>query len=207
MMMLLLLLVLLVVVAVTLVALRNAQDFSDANEVVPGVATGAPKAWAGSHTPEARLHRRLRDAMTALRSNTSLDDPSLASIRTALEEQAIAVDERLVAVASLPKTHRESPMQKITSAVEVIESVVADVVLMRGPGSDDMTAALDQVSTRVELVRQARAELDEYSFGSGTLGTTGSGELGVLRDGLADDGGPAGDTDAPGETDGTTGTP
>ncbi len=49
------------------VALRNAQDFSDANEVVPGVPTSAPKAWAGAHTPEARLHRRLRDAVMASR--------------------------------------------------------------------------------------------------------------------------------------------
>lgn len=145
---------------VAYVALRNAKDFSDANEIIPGVDTGAPKSWAGAHNPEAKLHRRLRDACEALRINASLDDPALQSVRTDLEDQAVAVDRQLVAVAALPAGRRQQPLEQVTQAVEAIEGAVADVVALRGPNELDVADAIDAVRTRVGLVAEARAELD-----------------------------------------------
>lgn len=142
------------------VALRNAQDFSDANEIIPGVATNAPKAWAGAHSVEARLHRRLRDAMTALRANRSLDEPALVEVREALEREALAVDDRLVAAAALPAKVRDEPLRQVGSAVEAIEGIVADIVLLRGPVGDRTEQSIEQVRTRLALVAEARAELD-----------------------------------------------
>jgi hypothetical protein len=149
-----------VVGTVTYVALRNAQDFSDANEVIPGHPTQAPKGWAGAHSPEARLHRRLRDSMTSLRANRSLDEPALVPVREALEREALAVDDRLVAAAALPKGVRDEPLAQVTAAVEAIEQAVADVVGLRGPGAAATEQAIAEVRTRLALVEEARAELD-----------------------------------------------
>lgn len=156
--------VLLVVVAIgAYIALRNAQDFSDANEVVPGVDTDAPKEWAGAHSPEARLHRRLRDSMTAMRDNASLDDPAMQPIRASLEDQAVAIDRRLVAVAALPKARREAPMKQMTAAVDAVEEAVASLVMLRGPEVVDFEREIADVRARVGFVEAARAELEAMS--------------------------------------------
>lgn len=152
-------LLIVVVGTIAYVALRNAQDFSDANEVVPGVPTRAPKAWAGAHSVEARLHRRLRDSMTALRANPALDDPALVDVREALQREALAIDDQLVAAAALPARVRDEPLRQVTTAVESVEGAVAEVVLLRGPERESSQAAIDQVRTRLALVEEARAEL------------------------------------------------
>ncbi len=149
-----------VVGTVAYVALRNARDFSDANQVLPGVDTGAPRQWAGAHSAEARLHRRIRDAMTALRANASLDGPDLIGVREALEREAVAVDQRLVAVAALARRHKDAQLPTVAEAVERIEGAVADVVAMRGPASSEVEAGLSRVRTRLALVEQARRELE-----------------------------------------------
>lgn len=51
----------------------KADQIRDA-ALIPGVPTNAPASWAGSHDPEARMHRRLRDALAALRANRDFDD-------------------------------------------------------------------------------------------------------------------------------------
>ena len=152
-----------VVAIVAYLALRNAQDFSDANEVVPGVKTNAPKSWAGAHTPEARMHRRLRDAVAAMQANAALDDPAMAPVRTSIEEQAIGVDERLVAAAALPKQHREEPLRQVDKAVHAIESEVAGVVELRGPSMGSIEQGLEDVRARMLHVEAARAELEALS--------------------------------------------
>ena len=153
-------LLILVVGAVAYLALRHARDFSDANEVIPGVPTSAPKAWAGAHSVEARLHRRLRDSMTALRANRSLDEPALVQVREALEREALAIDDQLIAAAALPQRVRDEPLGQVATAVESLEAAVAEVVLLRGPERATTEAAIEQVRTRLALVAEARAELD-----------------------------------------------
>lgn len=152
-------------------ALRNAQDFSDANEVIPGVPTNAPKEWAGAHSPEARLHRRLRDAMTGLRVNRSLDASELTDVREALERAALEVDDRLVAVAALPARHKDTQLPSVQTAVEAIEDAVAEMVALRGPGVTDLTTGIEQARTRLTLVEDARRELEGLGAGSHLDGT------------------------------------
>jgi hypothetical protein len=152
-------LLLVVLGTVAYLALRNAQDFSDANEVIPGVPTKAPKAWAGAHSVEARLHRRLRDSMTALRSNPALDEPALVDVREALQREALAIDDQLVAAAALPARVRDEPLRQVATAVETVEVAVAEVVLLRGPERESTQAAIEQVRARLALVEEARAEL------------------------------------------------
>jgi hypothetical protein len=162
-------LLLVVLGTIAYVALRNAQDFSDANEVIPGVATRAPKEWAGAHSQEARLHRRLRDTMVVLRENASLDDPSLAPARSALEREALAIDDALIGIAALPKHHREAHMTDVASAVEAVEEAVAGVVAMRGPALGEARAGVADVQARLALIAAAREELAALAPGATSL--------------------------------------
>src|SRR6476661_5572682 len=71
------------------------------NQLIPGRPTLAPRSWAVSHEPEARLHRRLRDAMAALHAADSLDTGSTIVLRADLEQTTIDLDDHLVAVSQL----------------------------------------------------------------------------------------------------------
>ena len=140
-------------VAATVVVRTNKRKFAEANVVVPGTATSAPAEWAGAHTPEARLHRRLRDAVEAMRANPAMEDAFMMDARVSLEQQALAVDERLIAVAALPETVRAEPMASVVAAVDAVEAAVA--ALAAGPSSrSGLDQAMADVADRV-------ASLDE----------------------------------------------
>ena len=153
--------------AAVVLATRSKQAYVSANQVVPGVATKAPESWAGSHHLEARLHRRLRDAMTAL-----LD------LRVELEHQAVALDDRLVVIAALPAEHRHEHLEKAAESVATIEATVA---VLAGREADRaqvaLQAALDRAREHTDLLDQIQAELDQLEQGGpaapeeGTPGT------------------------------------
>ena len=136
------------VVAATVVVGKNKRRFAEANVVVPGTTTKAPAEWAGAHTPEARLHRRLRDAVAALRANPAMEDAFMMDARVSLEQQALAVDERLIAVSSLPQRVRAEPLASVASAVDALEAAVA--ALASGPGErGGLDRAMAEVADRV----------------------------------------------------------
>lgn len=144
------------------IALRNKSAFERNSRLAPGLSTSAPTSWAGSHDPEARLHRRLRDALVALSTNQAFDhNGSLLDLRVELEQQAMALDEQLVATAALPLHLRRQPLERITGAVGVIEQAVADLAASSaGEAAVRLDAALDDIRTRTTLVAEARAALD-----------------------------------------------
>ena len=96
------------------------------NQLIPGRPTLAPRSWAVSHEPEARLHRRLRDAMAALHAADSLDTGSTIVLRADLEQTTIDLDDHLVAVAQLSSVHKQELLQSITVTIECIEAAVAE---------------------------------------------------------------------------------
>jgi len=152
---LVLLVVVAAVVAGAVVVRSGKRDFARANEVVPGRVTRAPAEWAGSHSPEARLHRRLRDAVEALRANPAMEDPWMLDARVSLEEQAVAVDERLIAVAALPERVRAEPLAGVGAAVDAVEAAVA---ALAEPGAsatpNGVALAMAEVRDRVALLEQ-----------------------------------------------------
>ncbi|HUR23308.1 MAG TPA: hypothetical protein VMZ73_05490 [Acidimicrobiales bacterium] len=149
----LLLLVVSAVVAATVVVRTQKRNFAAANVVVPGTDTKAPAEWAGAHTPEARLHRRLRDAVASLRANPAMEDAFMMDARVSLEQQALAVDERLMAVAALPERVRTEPMASVAAAVDAVEAAVA--ALVSGPESkNQLDQAMVEVSARVAQLQQ-----------------------------------------------------
>ena len=144
------------------------RRYARANQIVPGTPTHAPAAWAGAHSEEARLHRRLRDAVAGLRADPALADPARADValldaRVALERHALAVDDRLVAVAALPEPAGGEPLATVAAAVGAVESAVAALVTAHPApdGRAELDRAMAEVDERLALLAAARAELGE----------------------------------------------
>lgn len=157
------------VLGIALLAKRSKDSFEAANQLVPGMTSSAPASWAGSHDPEARLHRRLRDALAALRANQVFDQSgSLLDLRAELEAQALEVDEQLVATAALPMSLRGEPLDRLTEAVLAIERAVAELAGESATAvAARLEAVLDDVKTRTGTVAQARKALDELDAEQG----------------------------------------
>lgn len=128
------------------------------NRVVPGVPTRAPRAWAGAHTPEARLHRRLRDAVAGAHAAAPGRDGALGAARTAVEEEALALDERLVVVAAVGERDRGALLVELESQVAALEQAVT-AMATRDARASGMTE-VDRALERVRLLGEARDEVD-----------------------------------------------
>ncbi|AHH18058.1 hypothetical protein NONO_c32710 [Nocardia nova SH22a] len=128
--------------ALAVVAVNTGQRrrVSAANQLVPGVPSRAPESWALSHDPEARLHRRLRDAMAALRAVTAYDTVTTVTLRANLEQAALAMDDHLIAISALRPEHREPRLAKAAEGVAAIEAGVAEYA---GAATQPDPAALD----------------------------------------------------------------
>jgi hypothetical protein len=150
------LLVVSAVVAASVVVRTNKRRFAEANVVVPGRPTRAPAAWAGAHTPEARLHRRLRDAVAGMQANPAMEDAWMLDARVSLEQRALDIDDRLVAVAALPERVRADALESVSSAVEALEAAVASMVAgaSQGAGRLAVEEAMDEVEARVARLQQ-----------------------------------------------------
>ena len=154
-------LVALAMIATATIAARSRSAFRNANDVVPGVRSPAPASWAGSHTPEARLHRRLRDAVTSVR--LAAPDGADSPFRATIEREALAIDERLVAVAALAERVRAEPLAQVTQAVDALEDAVATLVTTMDRGGQVVPRALADVTEHLQLLHEARVEVDELS--------------------------------------------
>lgn len=153
--------------ALAVIAVRAANkvqsNYERSNEVVPGVPSPAPTSWLGSHDPEARLHRRLVQAMKALRANQAFDqDGSLLDLRVELEQQAVSIDAELVATSVLPMALREEPLDVLAGAVETVEHAVAGLATTSATEvGDRLQKMIEDLRYRTGTVAQARAALDE----------------------------------------------
>lgn len=148
--------VLAVVGAVAGIAVAQVRRQARDNEVVPGRPTRAPRSWAGSHAPEARLHRRLRDAVRGLSSLPGID----AATRAEVERHVLDLDDRLVAVATLPPDQRGAPLGVLTEQVVAVEEAVGAFATDGLDGATDAGAGLAALSERLDHLAAAHAELD-----------------------------------------------
>ncbi|MBX3314243.1 MAG: hypothetical protein KF906_07970 [Actinobacteria bacterium] len=139
------------------------SNYEQSNQVVPGTPTAAPTSWLGSHDPEARLHRRLIDAVRALRANQQFDTlGTYLDLRVELEQQAVMIDNELVAVAALPIAQRQEPLAKLTEAVESIEVAIGELARTSAQSaSDQLARTLDGLRERSTTLEEAKAALDE----------------------------------------------
>ncbi len=142
---------------------RSKKDFDDANEVVPGTKSMAPASWAGAHSPEAKLHRRLGDAVRGAQGNPRLVELGLAAQTKQLEAEALAIDERLVAAAGLPATHRAAAVAEFEPHVVALEDAVASLVRSTtvGQSKELLEQAVSEADIKLQALAQARAEVEQ----------------------------------------------
>lgn len=155
-------------------ARQGRRDYAAQGQVVPGQPSQAPSSWAGAHTPEARLHRRLADAVRGLRAVAGMpgETARLLDMRVELEQQALQVDRRLVAAAALPAGAREPAMDKAAQAVAAIEQAAGDLAGQIAGGTfDGEDAALTDLTQRIQLAAEVQAELEALE----ALGTDAAG--------------------------------
>ncbi|MEO6124872.1 MAG: hypothetical protein ABIR32_14300 [Ilumatobacteraceae bacterium] len=168
------LLVALVGAGVGAIAVRQKQNFAKANEIVPGRATAAPAGWAGAHSAEAKLHRRLGESVAALRANVTLSDGAFMESRASIENAAQAIDERLIAAASLPRGDRETAIAAVEPDVVALEASVA-ALAQPAVGSTPQQMLDDSVRAaqiRLDALAAAQAELDQIEVHTATDQTT-----------------------------------
>lgn len=127
-------------------------------QVVPGVGPQAPANWFGSHDPEAKLHRRIRDAVKAAHAQPGAPVSGLA----ALDNAAVALDSRLIGAAALPADHRPAAVAELAPLVQRFEDSVAELARTSAP--DALGAAFDQsmhtIRAELDALAAARAEVE-----------------------------------------------
>lgn len=126
-------------------------------QVVPGVGPEAPAEWFGSHAPEAKLHRRIRDAVRAAHAQPGAPVSGLAT----LDHAAVALDQRLIAAALLPERHRAAAIAELAPLVDRFEDGVAGLA---AAAPDALGVALDDsladIQAELDALAQARAEVE-----------------------------------------------
>lgn len=135
-------LVVVIAAAVFAVALaRKGKRQFEARAAGPGLAPDAPREWAGAHSPEAKLHRRLAAAARSLDAQP-MGDAATIEQRVTIEQQILRLDQRLVTVASVAGD---------VAGLEPLVGVVERAVTQLATGSVDVDT----------LVRN-QAELDSW---------------------------------------------
>ncbi|OBK23929.1 hypothetical protein [Mycobacterium asiaticum] len=150
----------LTVAIVAMVGRSQKRALNRDNQVMPGRLTRAPQSWAVSHEPEARLHRRLRDAMTALRAADSIDNGSTIVLRADLEQTALDLDDHLVAVAQLSSVHKSELLKTIAATVQCIEAAVARyATAATKPDTSALEADLAAVQRQLDITAELQRRL------------------------------------------------
>ncbi len=105
---------------------RKGKRQFEAQAAGPGLADGAPREWAGAHSPEAKLHRRLAAAARTL-SAQPLGDAAAIERRVTVQQQILELDQHLVAVAAVPNANTAHSVAGLEPRVTSVEQAVAQL--------------------------------------------------------------------------------
>jgi hypothetical protein len=153
------------------------------NRVSPAVKSPAPLHWLCSWSRTARLHRRLRAAVTLIHlspSPRSRQAPSLSvdALRRDLEYQAVELDQHLVVAARHPRAYRRGLLRSLDQQVVTIEALAVRLSTMMRPldapstGWDAPVAppdVLQRIGQQLDLLDAAQTELVEIERASGLV--------------------------------------
>ena len=150
-------------------ASRAKRSYRSQGEVVPGRRSPAPAQWAGAHSPEAKLHRRLGEAVRAANQNPRLAELGLSAQVTQIEAEAAAIDERLVAAAALPTRHRAEAVARFEPLVANLEDAVAELAqqVTVADTKELLERAVSDADIRLRALAEARAEVAEIDRAAG----------------------------------------
>jgi len=141
---------------------RSKREFGEQNQVVPGRKSPAPASWAGAHSREAKLHRRLGDAVRGAHANPRFVELGLAAQMRAIDAEAMAIDERLVAAAALPVSHRNAAIDALEANVVQLETTIADMVtsITVADSKLQLEQAVSAADLKLQALAEARAEVE-----------------------------------------------
>jgi hypothetical protein len=145
-------------VAVSLVIWRLRRR----NRVSPRVKSQAPLWWLWSPSRPARLHRRLRSAVSAARYGVDQSGPDspIADLVAELERQAVVIDRQLVTAAQSPSSIRYRLLNPLTGQVRDFERIVERVLSeATAAAGESPQAALGRVTERLDALESARDEI------------------------------------------------
>ena len=143
-------------------AVRSKREFSEQNQVVPGRPSPAPASWAGAHSREAKLHRRLGDAVRGAHENPRFVELGLAAQMQAIDAEAMAIDERLVAAAALPAAHRDAAIDPLEANVDQLEAAIVEMVtsISVADSKQQLEQAVSAADLKLQALAEARAEVE-----------------------------------------------
>lgn len=143
-------------------AVRSKREFDEQNQVVPGRSSPAPASWAGAHSREAKLHRRLGNAVRGAHANPRLVELGLAAQLRSIDAEAMAIDERLVAAAGLPAAHRDATIESLEASVVQLEKAVVEVVnsISVAESKQQLEQAVSAADLKLQALAAARAEVE-----------------------------------------------
>lgn len=111
-----------VVFAVAL-ARRSKAQLAEGMTPAPGMTRDAPAEWAGQHSPEAKMHRRLNGLARTLDA-LPLGDASAIERQVALSQRVQELDRLLVAVAGAPESARRDAVTALAPKVDAVETEI-----------------------------------------------------------------------------------
>jgi hypothetical protein len=120
-----------VVAFAVMLARRSRAQLAAGVEVLPGMPAGAPPEWAGQHTPEAKMHRRLTGLARTLAA-APLGDAASIERKVGVERRLQELDTRLIALAVVPDAARREAVDALEPEVAAAEAQV--VALATEPG-------------------------------------------------------------------------
>jgi hypothetical protein len=133
------------------------RHLHDYRQVVPGIGPVTRQEWAGAHSPEAKLHRRIRDAVKAAHAQSGASASALAQ----LDQAAVALDQRLIDAAALPDRHRAGAIAGIAPLVDRFEDGVAGLAHTSPDAlSASFDASMAAIQHELDALAQARAEVE-----------------------------------------------
>lgn len=163
-------------------SVSSKRQFSEQNQIVPGTKSPAPASWAGAHSREAKLHRRLGDAVKGAHENPKFVELGLGAQMKSIEAEALAIDERLVAAAGLSAAHKDAAIDPLETNVAELESTIADMVMgvSVADSKELLQQAVSAADIRLQALAQARAEVEQVD-------RTASGLIDPVPDETADE--------------------
>jgi hypothetical protein len=120
------------VAAALILMLRKSSrtQLQQSAQLYPGKMIEAPDGWALGHSPEARLFRRIRDAVTPLHNATGTDI-SLIDGRVQIELTVDDVAQRLVTLSTVDRAVAQPVLDRAEWWVAALESVSGKLILGR----------------------------------------------------------------------------
>jgi hypothetical protein len=134
------------------------------NRVVAGRPSRAPITWLVAPDVAARLHRRVRAAMTLAGAAAGARgaDLGLDEVVRQLQDRAVELDAQLVLASGAPKPARRRMIRELHSEVAELERLAERTVRMSRAWADQAPSerGLSAVRERLELLEGALRELD-----------------------------------------------